>query len=156
MNLITRKLVVRDVGLPEWTDTALKDHGLKEDSVLYRKGIIPESTRFVKGERASVDYITTKVVDRDRDLVVPNGAILDQYVKNPVVLFGHDYSSIPIGASLWMKRDEMGIVSKTRYASAKANPKAEQIWNYRQEGFPMAKSIGFIPLEMVSKEDFET
>lgn len=155
MDLITRRISAKDIGLPKWARKAIADHGLKYDDVqVIRKGINPEDTKFKDGERSSVDYITTKAVDRDGEIVVPNGAVLDHYRKNPVVLFGHDYKALPVGKSLWIKADDKGLISKTQYASAKANPKAEQIWNYRKEGFPMAKSIGFIPLEMVHREDF--
>jgi len=156
MDLITKRTSAKDIGLPKWAKKAIKDHGIEDDVQLIRKGISPEDTRFKDGERSSVDYITTKAVDRDGEIVVPNGAVLDHYRRNPVVLFGHDYKSIPIGKSLWIKAEENGIVAKTQYASAKANPKADQIWNYRKEGFPMAKSIGFIPLETVHKENFGT
>ncbi len=157
MDLITKRISAKSIGLPKWAKDAIKDHGLdEEEAQLIRKGISPEDTKFKDGERSSVDYITTKAVDRDGDIVVPNGAILDHYRKNPVVLFGHDYHNLPVGKSLWIKADEKGLISKTQYASAKANPKADQIWNYRKEGFPMAKSIGFIPLEIVGKEDFGT
>ncbi len=157
MDLITKRVSAKSIGLPKWAKDAMKDHGLNEDEAqVIRKGISPEDTKFKDGERSSVDYITTKAVDRDGDIVVPNGAILDHYRSNPVVLFGHDYKALPIGKSLWIKIDEKGLISKTQYASAKANPKADQIWNYRKEGFPMAKSIGFIPLEAVGREDFDT
>lgn len=157
MDLITKRISAKSIGLPKWAKDAIKDHGLDEgEAQVIRKGISPEDTKFKDGERSSVDYITTKAVDRDGDIVVPGGAILDHYRNNPVVLFGHDYKALPVGKSLWIKSDEKGLISKTQYASAKANPKADQIWNYRKEGFPMAKSIGFIPLEVVERDDFDT
>jgi len=154
MDLITQRVSAKDIGLPEWATKALKKHGVKkEDAQLIRKGITPEDTKFKEGERSSVDYITTKAIDRDGEIVVPSGAILDHYRKNPVVLFGHDYKSLPVGKSLWIKADEKGLISKTQYAK---HQKAEDIFQYRKDGFPMAKSIGFIPLSAIEKDDFET
>ena len=152
--LITSEIPAKDVGLPKWAKDALKKSGLKEwkDASLIRKGITPEDTKFKESERSSVDYITTKAVDRDGEIVVPSGAILDHYRNNPVVLFGHDYKSLPIGKSLWIKADERGLISKTQYAKHK---KAEDIYQYRKDGFPMAKSIGFIPLAHVDEADFD-
>ena len=150
--LITREIPVKDIGLPKWAKTVMKEHGLKEnETCLIRKGITPEDTKFKESERSSVDYITTKAIDRDGEIVVPNGANLDHYRKNPVVLFGHDYKSLPIGKSLWIKADERGLISKTQYAK---HQKADDIYQYRKDGFPMAKSIGFIPLKVVEEADF--
>lgn len=152
MSLITRRIKAKDIGLPKWAKKALKERGLKENEVeVYRKGISPEDTKVNKSERSTVDYITTKAVDRDGDIVVPKGAILDHYRKNPVVLFGHNYTELPIGRSLWIKADEKGLISKTQYAK---HQKAEEIYQYRAEGFPMAKSIGFIPLSVIEEKDF--
>ena len=153
MSLITRKIKAKDIGLPKWARKALKERGLKENEVeVFRKGISPDDTKINKSERSTVDYISTKAVDRDGDIVVPNGAILDHYRKNPVVLFGHNYNDLPIGKSLWIKKDEKGLISKTQYAK---HQKAEDIFQYRSDGFPMAKSIGFIPLSVVEEADFD-
>lgn len=152
MGLITRNVTAKDVGLPKWAKDAIKKFNLDADTVsLVRKGINPEDTKFNDGERSSVDYITTKTVDRDGEIVLPSGAMLDHYRKNPVVLFGHDYKSLPIGKSLWIKTNDQGLISKTQYAK---HEKANDIYNYRKEGFPMAKSIGFIPIELFEEKDF--
>ena len=152
MDLITRRIPVKSIGLPKWVDSVLKEHNIGDHPIMIRKGISPEDTKFKDSERSSVDYITTKAVDRDGEIVVPSGAILDHYRKNPVVLFVHDYKELPIGKSLWIKADERGLISKTQYAK---HQKAEDIYQYRKDGFPMAKSIGFIPLESVEEADFD-
>ena len=40
--------------------------------------------------------ISTGEVDRDHDVINPNGWHLDNYRANPVILFAHDYRSLPI------------------------------------------------------------
>ena len=40
--------------------------------------------------------ITTDAVDRERDVLSPAGWKLDHYLKNPVVLWAHDYRQPPI------------------------------------------------------------
>src|SRR3972149_8026033 len=35
--------------------------------------------------------VSTESVDRDGDVLLADGAVLDNSVNNPVVLFGHDY-----------------------------------------------------------------
>src|SRR6185503_3521783 len=41
--------------------------------------------------------LSTKDVDRDGDRIDPNGWDLSAYRQNPVVLYGHDHKSLPIG-----------------------------------------------------------
>ena len=155
MDLITKRISASRIKLPEWAYEAMEEHGIdKDEAQLIRKGytMAPEDVQFKEGERSSVDYITTKARDRDGEIVLPKGAILDDYRKNPVVLFGHDYKSLPVGKSVWIKSDEKGLISKTKYANTQ---KADEIFQYRKEGFPLAKSIGFVPLETVEEKDFK-
>jgi len=135
---------------------AFKRYGYEawDDGIaLVRKGISPRDMEFEEGERASVDYITTRDIDRDGEIVVPKGIILDHYRQQPVVLWCHDYHQLPVGKSLWVKNDELGLISKTKYAS---HPKAQEIFDYRREGFPMAKSIGFIPFEYATPDEYDS
>src|SRR5689334_20360664 len=44
-------------------------------------------------------WISTPTIDRDGDEVVVEGADLTAYRRNPAVLFGHDYSSLPVGGT---------------------------------------------------------
>jgi len=151
--IVTKRMNLNDSGIPisEEIRKSLKDAGI-ENPELIRKGIATdEKTQYDEEERTSVDYITTKTVDRDGDIVVPGGAMLDHYRKNPVVLFVHDYKSVPVGKALWIKSDKHGLISKTKYVS---KGKGNEIWEYRKEGFPMAKSIGFIPFSVIEEKDF--
>ena len=56
----------------------------------------------VMGENTIRFRLTEKKVDRDGDVILPDGIMLDEFKKNPIVLFGHGYGSdtqgrIPIG-----------------------------------------------------------
>jgi len=155
MELITKRTPVNEANLPDWAKDALEKQGLNpEEAQFIRKGydMPAENIEFKEGERASIDYISTKRIDRDNEIVVPKGAILDDYKKNPVVLWGHDYRGMPIGRSQWIKIDEKGVIAKTEYANT---AKADEVYEYRKAGFPLAKSIGFIPLESVEEKDFK-
>ena len=103
MDLITKRIDASKIKLPDWAIDAMDEHGVdKSEAQLIRKGHTPEKVEWSvkKGERASIDYITTKRMDRDREIVLPKGGILNDYMKHPVVLFGHDYKSMPVGKSL--------------------------------------------------------
>lgn len=142
--LVTQTLKLKDVH-PDAADTVAKEHNLDpEDVLLVRKGITPTQFELKEGERAVISYITTGAVDRDREIVEPSGAILTDYLKHPVVLFGHDYKKLPIGKNEWIKFDSKGLIAKTVYAT---HDEAEKVYQYRKAGFPLAESIGFVPLE---------
>jgi len=127
----------------------LEKYQLDEGTEFIRKGITPSDLKFDEGERAVIAYITTNTKDRDNEIVEPSGALLDDYRKNPIVLFGHNYRDLPIGKNLWIKADKKGLIAKTQYAN---HDIADRIYQYRKDGFPMAQSIGFIPVVV---EDYD-
>jgi HK97 family phage prohead protease len=145
MDLITEVQLLKDINA-EFAKQIAKKWGVSEDISLIRKGFSPENFEFKEGESASIDYISTKSVDRDGDIVEPHGAIMFDYEKNPCVLWCHDYKSLPIGRCEWIRSNDHGIVAKTIYA-VDANPFARQVYEYRKSGFPLGKSIGFVPIE---------
>lgn len=150
MDLITSRMKLKDI-LPETAKLVAAEYNIKEDSVEFiRKGITPEDLKIDEGERAVISYINTGAVDRDGEIVEPSGGVLKDYIKNPVVLFGHDYKSLPIGKNVWIKRDAKGLIAKTIYAK---HAEAEKVFQYRKDGFPLAESIGFVPIEY---EEFDT
>lgn len=151
IELVTKRFLLKDV-MPEFAKTIAKEFGKGEEDLQFiRKGFEPSDIKFSDGENSSVDYITTKSIDRDGEIVDPDGAVLDMFRKHPVVVWAHDYKSLPLGKSAWIKKDDKGLISKTIYA-VNSNPFAKQVYEYRKDGFPLGKSIGFVPLEW---EDFD-
>jgi len=159
VKFITQELVLKDVfptlglvkdGKPIDFKEICEEHGLSEDVEFIRKGLVASDLKFEEGERAVISHITTDTIDRDGEIVDPKGAILEDYEKNPVVLFGHDHRRLPIGRNMWIKRDKKGLVAKTTYATHQL---AEDVYQYRKQGFPLAQSIGFIPLQSERYEE---
>lgn len=92
--------------------------------------------------------ISTPAVDRDKDRVFPGGVRSDTYMKNPVVQWGHDYSSpfSTIGKTTNLEITPDGIIADFELRPA-ANDQDPQnvvllLWN---GGWVRAASIGFIP-----------
>src|SRR5689334_23230313 len=54
--------------------------------------------------------ITSGTRDRERDSINPAGWQLDNFRKNPVVLFGHSYRDLPVGRDTGLTIDANGIV----------------------------------------------
>lgn len=92
-------------------------------------------------ERTVTATISTTVVDRDGEVVLAKGGMFDNFLKNPVVLFGHDSWSTPIGKALWITQSRNKIVAKTKFADT---PKADEVYQLFKGGFMNAFSIGFI------------
>jgi len=96
------------------------------------------------------EAISTGIKDRDGEKLMPEGVLLDNYQKNPIVPFAHDYRTIPPAKNMWIKRDEKGLVAKTVFAK---NQRADEYYQAYTEDVggtgPLlnAFSVGFIPLE---------
>lgn len=97
--------------------------------------------------------ITTEDADRERDVVKAEGVNIANFQANPVVLFAHDYKSLPVGRAISIERYPGKIVAVTEFATADLNPFAEQVYRMVKAGFLKACSIGFRPLEWVYDED---
>ena len=81
-----------------------------------------------QGERAVIAKISTISVDRDGDVMLPSGAQLDDYNKNPVVLFGHDAGRIPIGKAVAIQTRSRDIVAKVVFADRPPQHPESQEW----------------------------
>lgn len=92
--------------------------------------------------------ISTGGVDRDKDRVFPQGAKTENYMRNPVVLWGHNYFSADslIGRTKTLEITETGIVADfdLRPAANEADPQHVVLLLWEQE-FVHASSIGFLP-----------
>ena len=88
--------------------------------------------------------ISTNIPDRDQDILEPMGVKLENYRNNPVVLFAHDYSSLPVGKSLWEKVYSDYIESEVEFAPTAF---AQDCKKLCEAGFLNAASVGFVGLE---------
>jgi hypothetical protein len=132
----------------------------KNDDLGYFKKEYPGFEAFIAGERADVSVLTDDSVDADGDSIDPKTIIWDEFRKNPVVAFGHDYSLPPIGKSLWQKQVGNQWKAKTQYASRPDSfPEGKEflpdtIYHLIKEGFLPGKSIGAIgKLRVPTAED---
>lgn len=120
-----------------------------------RRFVLAKAIEFNDGEHADVSIITTDSVDRDREVVLPRSLNFDQFRKNPVVPYSHDYSKPPVGRCQWVTMtttaEGEGWKAKTRYTPRPvSHPEAAEwfpdtIWQFVREGDMRGKSIGFIP-----------
>ena len=97
-------------------------------------------------ERTAVFAINTDDVDRDGEVLMPQGANLKHYNSNPVVLYGHDYNSLPVARALWTRKTKEDgrqvLLSKPKFANTDF---ANDVFNLVADGFLSTASVGFIP-----------
>ena len=129
--------------LPVETREALQStEGFSADAEVKRR--TASAPVLEEGERAVVRYLSTRDVDRDREVLVPGGAVTTEWEKAPQWLWGHDYSIPPIGRASEISVDDRGVKAKVTYAET---PRAEEVWQLIKGGFLTTASVGFIALE---------
>lgn len=94
-------------------------------------------------ERVVEAVISSSAEDRDGDIVEVSGWELENFLRNPVVLWMHRYEA-PIGRCLDIRREQNALVARTRFART---PLAEEIWQLYREGVLSAWSVLFIALD---------
>lgn len=113
----------------------------------------------IEGERAVVAKITTAAVDRDGEVVIPQGVNSKDFEANPVVYYNHDYWDHPIGQCVSIKREDGAIVAKTVFATRpETHPEGKEwapdtIFSLVKQRVIRGFSIGFIPIESRAATD---
>jgi phage head maturation protease len=91
--------------------------------------------------------ISTEAVDRSGDIVRATGAKIDNYLKNPVVLWAHNYDEPPIAKALSIEIiPGVGLKARFQFPEWGMNPQADVVRRLWAGGFLNATSIGFMPL----------
>lgn len=94
------------------------------------------------------------IVDRVNEVLDPRGAVLVNYLKNPQILYNHDYSR-PIGSATSVEIKEDGLHFAADIGRPDLAPLTEDQDKVRSlvaQGILQTVSVGFIPLEYQSAE----
>jgi hypothetical protein len=86
--------------------------------------------------------ISTENLDRQGDTLSMDQFDLTNYLKNPVVLWGHDYYNMPIGATDKISIEGYKMVAEGRFAPTE---EGQNIRKYYEASFPIGLSVGFMP-----------
>lgn len=104
-------------------------------------------------EYGQVDVIVSNnALDRHGERIVVQGIDAARFRQNPGVLWGHDYSGLPIGMSVKEWNQDGNFMSRTQFAT-KEYPFAETVYKMVVGGFINAVSIGGIVRELDPKDD---
>lgn len=96
--------------------------------------------------RCMTFIISTGTVDRDGDVIDPKGWQFANYLKNPVVLFGHDYYGLPVAKTTDLSVVDGNVIAKTEFPAKGTYDFADTCYDMLKGGFLNATSVGFQPL----------
>lgn len=91
--------------------------------------------------------ISTETVDRDGDTLAVAGWDLENYKKNPVVLWDHDPHQLPIAQCVAIFVENNKLKATARFPTADVYPFADTVYKLLLDGCLNATSVGFQPLE---------
>lgn len=113
------------------------------------KTFISESKAIDPGDGIYEAMISTESVDRDKDILVATGANTDDFMRNPVVLYAHDYSDLPVAKALEVKKiDGVGLLARFQFPPKGTSEKADTVHRLWAGGFLNATSVGFQPKQV--------
>jgi uncharacterized protein len=111
-------------------------------ATMLKKQFVASDIKVDDESRTVTAVISTIGIDRDGEVVLAKGGDFASYLKNPVVLFAHDYKELPIAKTVWINRGYKKITAMARFAETAM---AEDVYQLYKGGFLNAFSIGFIP-----------
>lgn len=101
------------------------------------------------GEASIVHFISTPRIDPVMDVMNPFGMNDQRLSKNKSVFYNHSWygsNDLPIGKSLWRKKQRDGVLAKTQYAVNEYSF-ARDVYNLVKGDFLNSYSIGFMPTD---------
>lgn len=104
------------------------------------------------GGRVRTFTITTGNPDREKDVINPDGWMLANYRNNPVVLFAHDYRSLPVGKGLNIRQGPGSLIADVEFPPPGVYAFADTVLGMIDFGALKATSVGFDPAEWTIDE----
>ena len=97
--------------------------------------------------------ISSATPDRMGDTVAVEGWRLENYKRNPVVLWGHDGTMLPVGRAtrVWVQNGKLKATAEL--APASVSQYAERVRGMIAGGFLNATSVGFAPSKFRFSDD---
>lgn len=114
---------------------------------------IPTVKKIDIDKRTIEHIISTGTEDRDGDTINPKGWILDEFLKNPVVLFGHCHDMPPIARAVKLKASENGLEALTQFPPKFVYPLADTVFEMNRLGYLRSWSVGFDPEKFTVRDN---
>lgn len=126
---------------------------LQKGQPVYR--YVPNTCRRSSDNKRTVITINTNTLDRYGTIIDPEGAVMDNYRKNPVFLINHDPNLLAgSGANIRMQDGKL-IAEVDDDMWDQDDPEIQRWYNKVKNGTMRASSIQFNPLEWQEEESEE-
>lgn len=109
------------------------------------KRLLPVQISTLADDEVEV-VMSTGTIARDGHVLVPQGAALDNYRANPVVLWQHD-AMMPVARSSDIRVAGNSITAKVTFAPQGVSAKADEVRGLVKSGIINAVSVGFDPID---------
>ena len=137
----------RNAGRPQDQATAIcgqywrdRDKSMKEP--VFKSGLI------TKAKDRSVRFVASdETPDHIGDVMRTKGWKLDQFRRNPVLLWSHEKMKPPIGMVDWIGVIGNQLIADATFVDKSVYPFADSIYQMVKQGVVNAVSVGFIPHE---------
>ncbi len=97
--------------------------------------------------------ISTGAVDRQHDVIDPTGWDTNDYLKNPIVLWAHNYDDLPVAKAISLGVEGNALIAEAEFVPGDVYPFAETVYQMLKGGFLNATSVGFRPKKTAFVED---
>lgn len=104
-------------------------------------------------ERRITFVISTNDQDRSEDVIDPKGIDFSDYLANPVVPYGHNYSGKSYGRGENLSVDGNKLIGDVVFPPEGDFPDADIVYKLYKNKFQHAVSIGFIPVDYEPNEN---
>lgn len=114
---------------------------------------VENSIELGDGDRSFTCVMTSKVIDRDGDMLLPGGMDSKDFEKNPILFFNHSWGAMPVGTVTGIKRQGDRIIARCQMAERpESHPDGEEweadtILSLIKQGVIKGVSVGFEPID---------
>ena len=133
-----------DAPVVKWYSAQVATLGESSLSSYGQKGTANAALTFV---------LSTDDVDRHGDVVSADGWRLEAYLRNPVLLWAHDYRHPAIGRAVSVWTEPHRLLAKMEFAPGAF---AQEVASLYATGFQWGVSVGFRPIRWEERRDART
>ncbi len=99
------------------------------------------------GERKYEFTASTSDIDRDGEVIEVTGWDLKNFKKNPIILYAHNYSSLPIGKATKVGVRDGKLINTVEFPPPGTYEFADIVERLVDTGYLNTESVGFVPKE---------
>ena len=118
-----------------------------------QKVVIPEIKAPEGDSRTASFVISNGNEDRDGDVIEVAGWELGAFKENPVVLWAHDASQLPVAKATSIGVVDGNLTAEVEFPAKGMSPFADQVFDFVKGGFLRGASVGFQPMEAEPRKE---